>query len=180
MIYPVTSIINNQPTFSKPLDEILGELKQGGAIKLLSPEESISEQQNAWLHCKDGPIRMLMKAQGVGFMDAKVYLKTEFGKHWFVKDIIPADVGNCRDAIYWYCQVTACEKKAFHLLQANREGDIYVCPECGSSDIKLIAVKSINKKAVSTIKLWFDEIIRHFQGKLLPPNPELKEKEIRK
>jgi hypothetical protein len=117
---------------------------------------------------------MLMKSDKMGFMEAKVYLKTEFGKQWFVKDIIPSRASECRDAIYWYCNVTLCKKKSFHVLQANREGNIYVCPECGSSDIKLIAVKSINKKAVSIIRIWFDEIIRHYPVKLSAPNPELK------
>lgn len=165
------------PRFEKMMGDILAEVKPGGAIKILSPDESISEQQNKWLHCKDGPVRMLIKAKNMGFVEAKVYLKTEFGKHWFVKDINPANVNSCTDAIYWYCNVTACEKKAFHVLQANQEGNIYVCPECGSSDIKLIAVKSINKKAVSIIRLWFDEIIRHFQGKLPDPDPRWRERE---
>ena len=174
--YAVQSIIDGQPTFGTPLNEILAQCKAGGAVKVLDPDECISEQQNKWLHCKDGPVMMLMRTDKMGFMEAKLYLKTEFGWHWFVKDVIPADVKSCTDPIYWYCNVTACEKRSFHLLQADREGNIYVCPGCGSSDIKLISIKSINKKAVSVIRLWFDEIIKHYPQDLLPPNPELKKK----
>ena len=46
--YEVISMVGDQPTFSKPLHEILGELKQGGAIKLLTPLESITDRQRRW------------------------------------------------------------------------------------------------------------------------------------
>ena len=46
--YPVQSIINGQPTFEVLLDEILGQLKKGGALKILSPVESITDRQRRW------------------------------------------------------------------------------------------------------------------------------------
>ena len=46
--YPVISMVNNQPCFEKPLEEILGELQQGGAIKLLDPIECITDRQRRW------------------------------------------------------------------------------------------------------------------------------------
>lgn len=46
--YPVQLIINNQPTFEKPLNEILAELKEGGALKVLSPLEYHTDRQRRW------------------------------------------------------------------------------------------------------------------------------------
>ena len=46
--YQVQSIVDNQPTFEKPLDTILEELEEGGGIKTLGPLEYITEQQRRW------------------------------------------------------------------------------------------------------------------------------------
>jgi len=46
--YPVQSIINGQPTFEVLLDEILGQLKKGGGLKVLSPAEHITDRQRRW------------------------------------------------------------------------------------------------------------------------------------
>jgi hypothetical protein len=46
--YPVIQLIDNQPTFEKPLQEILAELKEGGALKLLSPTEYHTDSQRRW------------------------------------------------------------------------------------------------------------------------------------
>ena len=43
--YNVTSIIDEQPCFEKPLGVILSDLKQGGAIKTMSPLEAITDRQ---------------------------------------------------------------------------------------------------------------------------------------
>lgn len=47
-IYQVVNIIDNQPTFKKPFDEILAELKKGGALQILDPIEYITDQQRKW------------------------------------------------------------------------------------------------------------------------------------
>lgn len=47
-IHRVKQIIDGQPTFAKPLEEILGELRQGGAIKTLTPVEYHTDQQRKW------------------------------------------------------------------------------------------------------------------------------------
>lgn len=47
-IHYVKSIIDGQPTFEKPLGEILSELTQGGAIKTLTPLEYITDRQRRW------------------------------------------------------------------------------------------------------------------------------------
>jgi len=46
--YQVQTIIEGQPTFEKPLNEILAELKIGGAIKTLSPLEYHTDRQRRW------------------------------------------------------------------------------------------------------------------------------------
>ena len=43
--YPVITTVDGIPAFSKPLNEILAELKEGGALEILTPAEYITEQQ---------------------------------------------------------------------------------------------------------------------------------------
>jgi len=47
-IYRVVEIINEQPTFEKPVEDILKDCKEGGAIKILNPVEYHTEQQRKW------------------------------------------------------------------------------------------------------------------------------------
>jgi len=46
--YQVQQIVNEQPCFSKPLKDILADLKIGGAIKILSPLEYITDRQRRY------------------------------------------------------------------------------------------------------------------------------------
>ena len=46
--YPVINMVNGQPCFEKPLEVILGDLEQGGAIKTLTPLEAITDRQRRW------------------------------------------------------------------------------------------------------------------------------------
>ena len=46
--YPVKTIVDGEPAFEKPVQMIFSELKLGGAIKILSPAEYITEGQRAW------------------------------------------------------------------------------------------------------------------------------------
>ena len=46
--YQVIQIIDDEPTFERPLSEILAELKTGGAIKTLSPLEHHTDRQRRW------------------------------------------------------------------------------------------------------------------------------------
>ena len=48
MVYRVHNIIEGQPTFDVPLQLILDELKPGGALKVLSPAERITDAQRRW------------------------------------------------------------------------------------------------------------------------------------
>lgn len=46
--HEVQSIIDGEPTFEKPLKEILAELTVGGALETLSPLKYITERQRRW------------------------------------------------------------------------------------------------------------------------------------
>ena len=46
--YPVQSMINGIPTFTKPMNEILADLEFGGALQILSPLESITDRQRRY------------------------------------------------------------------------------------------------------------------------------------
>lgn len=46
--HEVKSIIDGEPTFKKPLSEILAELKVGGALKTMSPLDYITDRQRRW------------------------------------------------------------------------------------------------------------------------------------
>ncbi len=46
--YPVISIVDGEPTFEKPLQDIAFECKAGGALKILSPVEYHTDQQRKW------------------------------------------------------------------------------------------------------------------------------------
>lgn len=41
-------LVDGQPTFSKPLAEILAEIEHGGAIKILTPLAYHTDQQRKW------------------------------------------------------------------------------------------------------------------------------------
>lgn len=47
-LHRVKSIIEGEPTFEKPLKEILAELNMGGALKTLSPLEYHTDRQRRW------------------------------------------------------------------------------------------------------------------------------------
>jgi len=47
-VYEVKHIINGQPVFEKPLDEILAELEVGGGLKILTPLEHHTGRQRRW------------------------------------------------------------------------------------------------------------------------------------
>lgn len=47
--YQVQTMIENVPTFSKPLASILSDLKVGGCIKTLTPLEYHTDRQRRWI-----------------------------------------------------------------------------------------------------------------------------------
>ena len=46
--HPIIDIIDGQPTFDKPLNQILAECERGGAIKVMAPLEYITDRQRRW------------------------------------------------------------------------------------------------------------------------------------
>ena len=46
--YQVQTIVDGQPTFEVPLNEILADLKIGGALKTLTPLEHHTDRQRRW------------------------------------------------------------------------------------------------------------------------------------
>lgn len=46
--HPIIDIVDGQPTFEKKLSEIFLDCKKGGAMKILSPLESITDRQRRW------------------------------------------------------------------------------------------------------------------------------------
>jgi len=71
MLYPVRQIIDNMPTFDKPIESILAGLKTGGALQVLDAEEYITEQQRRWV--KGVLLPALAKDTG----DSKEYWETK-------------------------------------------------------------------------------------------------------
>lgn len=47
-IHQVKAMIDGEPTFEKPLKEILAELEMGGALETLSPLKYITDRQRRW------------------------------------------------------------------------------------------------------------------------------------
>ncbi len=47
-LHQVKAMIDGEPTFAKPLKDILAELTVGGAIKTLTPLEHITDRQRRW------------------------------------------------------------------------------------------------------------------------------------
>ena len=72
--YEVKQIIDGEPTFEKPLKEILAELKVGGALKTMTPLKHITDRQRRWY--KGVCLRDLAKndenGETVGWWDTEV------------------------------------------------------------------------------------------------------------
>lgn len=98
--HQVQSIVDGQPTFEKPLSEILGELEVGGAIKTLSPLEHHTDRQRRWYKgvCLPGLVEHDENGETVGWWDTEVkrrcnglaYLKKEI---FFIDDAIGGRIG---------------------------------------------------------------------------------------
>ena len=74
--YEVKSIVDGQPTFEKPVSEIFADLKEGGAVKTLTPLEYITDQQRKWY--KGICLRDLVKHDENG--ETKAWWDTEVKK----------------------------------------------------------------------------------------------------
>jgi len=72
--YEVKQIIDGEPTFEKPLKEILAELKVGGALKTMTPLEHITNQQIAWFKGILLPALAEDSGDSVGYWETKLKL----------------------------------------------------------------------------------------------------------
>ena len=72
--HEVVSIIDGEPTFAKPLKEILAEVKMGGALKTLTPLEYITNQQIAWWKGILLPALAEDSGDSVGYWETKLKL----------------------------------------------------------------------------------------------------------
>ena len=72
--HQVKSLIDGQPTFEKPLNEILGELVVGGAIKTLTPLEHHTDRQRRWYKgiCLRDLVRHDQNGETMGWWDTEV------------------------------------------------------------------------------------------------------------
>lgn len=124
----------------------------------------ISEAQRKWLHCKNGPIRELMR-EGWSFRDAKEHCKVEWGRPWFVVELTDANYKRVEGVLRWECRKVTCRKLIHPMdIRTRYDGDSIrkLCPYCGQSDVKPIAIKSIMRVSVKHTNLWFKEIFAHF------------------
>ena len=72
--HEVVSMIDGEPTFKKPLKEILAEVKMGGALKTLTPLEYITNQQIAWWKGILLPALAEDSGDSVGYWETKLKL----------------------------------------------------------------------------------------------------------
>lgn len=72
--HEVISIIEGEPTFKKPLTEILSELVPGGAIKTLTPLEHITDRQRRWYKgiCLRDLVKNDENGETIGWWDTEV------------------------------------------------------------------------------------------------------------
>jgi len=177
MIYFNISQDGDMPQFVKPAAEIAREVPLGGALQVLTPDDlqakSISAQQRKWLHCKAGPVRVLI-GQGWSTESAKLFLKVRYGRSFFVTEITDDNAGKAIGVFYWECRRANCSN-TFLPNQVIISNEERLCPNCFGNDLRPIAVKSIMDVAVSDIGLWFENIFDAYP-RIQPPNPQWKQK----
>ena len=151
------------------------EVEPGGAIKILGPAECISERQNGWLHCKDGPI-MYLVGEGWEFYEAKRYLKVKFGRKIFVRDMTDKNCTKAKGEFFWECRVVSCRKLVYPWqVMYSSVTSQRVCPHCMQPKIEPIILKSINQVAPSRIRVW-NESIWEAYPLIKKPDPKWYEK----
>ena len=91
--HEVIAIFDGEPTFERPLNLILAELKVGGALKTMTPLEHITDRQRKWYKgiCLPALAKNDENGETVGWWDVEVkklckgldYLKKEI---FFIDD----------------------------------------------------------------------------------------------
>jgi len=87
-LHPVKSIIDDQPTFEKPLNEILAEVGLGGAIETLTPLKYHTERQRRWYKgvCLKELVRYDRNGETIEWWDSEVKKKCG-GLNYLKKEI---------------------------------------------------------------------------------------------
>ncbi len=72
--HQVRNMVNGLPAFEKPLNEILGELQIGGAIKTLTALEYITDRQRRWYKgvCLPGLVKNDENGETAGWWDTEL------------------------------------------------------------------------------------------------------------
>lgn len=121
-MYHVISIVNNEPTFETPLAEILSKLKPGGAIKILTPAEYITQGQRAWW--KGVLLPSLAKDTG----DSIAYWETKLKLAVLPDDFVPFYIPFGKQVMPVMPSITILSMRKMNLLI---EGSVAQCHEWG-------------------------------------------------
>jgi hypothetical protein len=122
--YQVINIIDGQPTFTKPMSEILSEVKMGGGIKILDPDDYITEQQRAWF--KGVLLRDLSKDTG----DSREYWETRLKLAVLPDDFVPFYIPIGKQVFPVLPSITKLSMRKMNMLIEGsvahlRDGNIY-------------------------------------------------------
>ena len=92
--YPVLYITDDGPVFEKPVDEILGEVLPGGAIKVLTALECITGRQRRWYKgiCLTALVKNDENGETKGWWDTEVK-KLCKGLDYLKKEIFYVETG---------------------------------------------------------------------------------------
>ena len=96
MSYKIVSIVNGEPTFERPLKEILAKCEVGGSLKVLTPLEDHTDRQRAWF--KGILLPALSKDNGESLRQWEIKL---------ISAIFPEDVEYhaCKNQVYLIYQI---------------------------------------------------------------------------
>lgn len=121
-IHQVKSMIDGEPTFEKPLKDILAELVPGGALKTLTPLEYITNQQIAWWKGILLPALAKDSGDSVGYWETKLKLAV------LPDDFVPFYIPLGKQVFPIIPSITILSKKKMNILI---EGAVYQCHEWG-------------------------------------------------
>ena len=128
--HEVKAMVDGEPTFEKPLKEILAELEFGGALKTLSPLEYITNQQIAWWKGILLPALAKDSGDSVGYWETKLKLAV------LPDDFAPYYIPLGKQVFPIIPSITILSKKKMNILI---EGSVEKCWEWGFKWVTLPA-----------------------------------------
>ena len=108
--YPIRQIIDGEPTFDVPVSQIYAKCLPGGALKILSPLEAITERQRAWFK------GILLSALAEDTGDSKEYWETVLKLAVLPEDFQPYYVPIGKQIFPVVPSITILGKKKMNLL----------------------------------------------------------------